>query len=91
MQPIIFSLFTCLFAIWRKPVPLISLNLAALAIILGIFPLLFLAELPQQKVIQYLVTIAFCLLFFPYKMIRLISLGLWAFIFGCWHGHHILA
>ncbi|MDC9603445.1 ComEC family protein [Xenorhabdus griffiniae] len=91
MQPIIFSLFTCLFAIWRKPTPFISLNWAALAIILGVFPLLFLAELPQQKVIQYLVILAFCLLFFPYKIIRLVSLALWAFIFGCWHGQHILA
>ncbi|WP_374053173.1 ComEC family protein [Xenorhabdus taiwanensis] len=91
MRPIIFSLFTYLFTSWRKPTPLISLNLAALAIILGIFPLLFLAELPQQKIIQNLAIIAFCLLFFPNKIIRLISLGLWAFIFGCWHSHHILA
>ncbi|OTA14992.1 ComEC family protein [Xenorhabdus vietnamensis] len=91
MQPIIFFPFTYLFIIWRKLKPIISLNLAALAIVLGIIPLLFLAELPQQKTIQYLIFLAFFLLFFPYKIIRLVSLGLWAFIFGCWHGHQILA
>ncbi|MBI6548512.1 ComEC family protein [Xenorhabdus lircayensis] len=90
MQPIIFFPFTYIFTIWRRSPPIISLNLAALAIVLGILPLLFLVELPQQKFIQYLVSLAFCLLFFPYKFIRVISLGLWAFIFGCWHGHQIL-
>ncbi|CDG17275.1 putative recombination protein with metallo-hydrolase domain [Xenorhabdus doucetiae] len=91
MQPIIFSPFTYLFAIWRRPMPHISLNLAALVIVLGILPLLFLAELPRQKVIQYLIFLAFCLLFFPYKTTRLISLGLLAFILGCWHAHQILS
>ncbi|AOM40677.1 ComEC family protein [Xenorhabdus hominickii] len=90
MQLIIFSPFIYLFTLWQRPPPLISLNLAALAIVLGVFPLLFLAELPQQKVINSLILISFSLLYFPFKFIRIISLGLWAFIFGCWHGHQIL-
>ncbi|WP_086111278.1 ComEC family protein [Xenorhabdus beddingii] len=90
MQRAISFIFTYLFAIWRKPTPIISLNLAALAIVLGIFPLLFLAELPQQKIIHYLIFLAFFLWFLPYKTIRLIALGLWVFIFGCWHAHNIL-
>ncbi|MDC9588441.1 ComEC family protein [Xenorhabdus sp. XENO-10] len=71
--------------------PIININLAALAIVLGILPLLFLADLPQQKTINCLILLAFSLLIFPYKIIRIISLGLWVFIFGCWHGHQILA
>ncbi len=91
MQSIIFLPFTDLFILWRKLKPIISLNMAALAIVLGMFPLLFLAELPPQKIIHYLIFLAFFLLFLPCKIIRIISLGLWTFIFGCWHGHHILA
>ncbi|WP_323869580.1 ComEC family protein [Xenorhabdus szentirmaii] len=86
MQRIVLFFFT----IWQKPFQAISLNLAASAIILGIFPLLFLVELPSQKFLHYLILISFLLLFFPDKVIRIISLGLLAFIFGCWHGHQIL-
>ncbi|SFN60819.1 ComEC family protein [Xenorhabdus japonica] len=91
MQHIIFFPFTYLFIIWRKLRLIININLAALAIVLGILPLLFLANLPQQKTINYLILFAFLLLIFPHKIIRFISLGLWVFIFGCWHGHQILA
>ncbi|PHM74604.1 ComEC family protein [Xenorhabdus kozodoii] len=91
MQPIIFFPFTYLLAIWRKSVPIVSLNWAALVVVLGVFPLLFLANLPQPKTLQYLIFLAFFLLFFPCKTLRLISLGLWVFIFGCWHAHQILA
>ncbi|MDX7991451.1 ComEC family protein [Xenorhabdus littoralis] len=91
MQPIIFFPFTYLFTIWRKPPPIISLNLAALSMVFGILPLLFLSELPQKKLIYCLIFLAYGLLLFPYKVIRIISLGLWAFILGCWHSHQILA
>ncbi len=64
MRLIISYFFTYLFSIWRKAPPIISLNLVALAVVLGISPLLFLATLPQQKVIQCLIFLAFFLLFF---------------------------
>ncbi|MEQ1961738.1 ComEC family protein [Xenorhabdus khoisanae] len=91
MQPIIFYIFNFLYSTWRKKTPIISLNLVALAVVLGIFPLLFLSELPQQKIINFLIFIAILSFFLPYKFIRVMTIGLWAFIFGCWHGHQILA
>ncbi|WP_237385259.1 ComEC family protein [Xenorhabdus sp. Sc-CR9] len=90
MQSIISYYFIYFFSIWQKSPPVISLNLVALAVVSGIFPLLFLVELPQQNVIQYLIFLAFFLLFFPYKFVRIIAIGLWAFIFGSWHGNQIL-
>ncbi|MDE1493274.1 DUF4131 domain-containing protein [Xenorhabdus bovienii] len=90
MWPIIFFPLTYILSIWRKPLFIISLNQAAIAIILGMIPLLLLAELPQQREIYFLIGLAFCLWFVPCKSTRITSLVLWTFIFGCWHGHLIL-
>ncbi|MDX7988256.1 ComEC family protein [Xenorhabdus sp. 12] len=87
MQRVIQIFFTVL----QKARPIISLNLASLAIILGVLPLLFVVEIPDKKLLQYLTALAFFLLFFPYKSIRIVSLGLLTFIFGCWHAHKILS
>ncbi|MDE9464168.1 ComEC family protein [Xenorhabdus bovienii] len=90
MWPIIFFPLTYILSIWRKPLFIISLNQAAIAIILGMIPLLLLAELPQQREIYFLIGLAFCLWFVPCKSTRITLLMLWTFIFGCWHGHLIL-
>lgn len=74
----------------RKSLPVISLNQAAMAIVIGVIPLLLFPELPQWSAIFILAGIATFLWFAPYKSTRFISLLLWGLVWGCWHSHQIL-
>ncbi|WP_350306928.1 ComEC family protein [Photorhabdus viridis] len=74
----------------KQPVPVISVNQAAVAIIAGIIPLLFLSELPQKQQIIALILLALFCLFLPSCLFRMVSISLLAFLIGCWQGNHLL-
>ncbi|WP_426577732.1 ComEC family protein [Xenorhabdus stockiae] len=90
MQQALQFLFSPLFSIWRKSLSIISLNQAAITVVLGMLPLLLLPELPQPREIFFLSVAAIVLWLISYKLGRLISLILWGLLWGCWNGHQIL-
>lgn len=68
----------------------ININSASVAVILGLLPLLFLAQLPNKS-LQLGMSVIFCLFWFiPFYLTKFVAILGISFLWGCWQGYYLL-